>query len=776
MQYQIGPWLFLPARCVISSGGIEKELDPLTFKLINYFISQPDRIIPRQELVENVWMQSFVDDNAINRAISELRKQLTHKDHKAPIIKTHYRKGYSLTVTPKEVIENVPSPVLEQPVSVSADNEQVASQSEVSRVISTENLKGVHAANKQSTNAQSINPSNKEDSGDTQIRNNAFRKVSSYKWLLILVVLLLLINIVMDLQPSNEVDNENSFSTPTPLPNPMVDELEKKPAAILAKDVSIITSTWNIGSETQPLVSPDKILFSYTNNNNGKFSTYIKNLSSHKEVKLVYKDFHISAMSWQPLSRILLTEITNFKSECYYASFNLINIDDIPEPTFIKKCDKQVLTMAQLGVNGNLMYHIELDEKKLGQEIYQYNIQTQKSSVLIPSGNVQYGVTGMLLSPNGKQLLYRWYERNSPAKVYLFDLETREQRVLYQQSKEFSSVSLAWLPDSQHVAALKGNILQFINVETSETKAIKLPLTTQLNKIDFIDSNQFLSSPANSSLYQIVQVDNLFSELDPEFSILYASDSYNLLPTHSKKHKQTNYFVSSRTNQYQIWRAKNGKEEQISHFKQNEQFNLYILTLSDNEDYLLFSRNSKLEFIDLTTGVLHEIPELDHAKATSYVWSSNDKSIIYSSIKDKVSQIWQFDLLTRSNKQLTFAGGHKLLKNDQGNIFYINDNQLLSLNYEQNNNIDERYKKSITIPVAQCWCSVALTDEYFYSLSDPLSLSRMHLFNDEEQTDTLPRSINGTSMNAASNNMLTTLIKEKDTQIQRVFWSEISLP
>ena len=63
-------------------------------------------------------------------------------------------------------------------------------------------------------------------------------------------------------------------------------------------------------------------------------------------------------MSWQPLSRVLLTEVTDLKSECYYATFNLTNIDDIPAPTLIKKCDKQVQMMAQLGANGNVMYHI----------------------------------------------------------------------------------------------------------------------------------------------------------------------------------------------------------------------------------------------------------------------------------------------------------------------------------------------------------------------------------------------------------------------------------
>lgn len=75
MNYQIGPWQFIENRCVLVAGNIERELDPLLVKLLLYFVAKSQQIVPRQELVEQVWKQSFVDDNAINRAISELRKR-----------------------------------------------------------------------------------------------------------------------------------------------------------------------------------------------------------------------------------------------------------------------------------------------------------------------------------------------------------------------------------------------------------------------------------------------------------------------------------------------------------------------------------------------------------------------------------------------------------------------------------------------------------------------------------------------------------------------------
>ena len=72
------------------------NLEPLLFKLAVYFFANPERIIARQELAEQVWQQAYVDDNAINRAISDLRKALQHPKLTDSVLKTHHRKGYSL--------------------------------------------------------------------------------------------------------------------------------------------------------------------------------------------------------------------------------------------------------------------------------------------------------------------------------------------------------------------------------------------------------------------------------------------------------------------------------------------------------------------------------------------------------------------------------------------------------------------------------------------------------------------------------------------------------
>ena len=97
---QLGPWLFKPADFSISDATQRKELEPLLVKLLCCFATEPGRIISRQELIDNIWQQSYVDDNAINRAISELRKALQHPQLGQSPIKTHHRKGYSLQLQP----------------------------------------------------------------------------------------------------------------------------------------------------------------------------------------------------------------------------------------------------------------------------------------------------------------------------------------------------------------------------------------------------------------------------------------------------------------------------------------------------------------------------------------------------------------------------------------------------------------------------------------------------------------------------------------------------
>ncbi|MEZ7208556.1 winged helix-turn-helix domain-containing protein [Pseudoalteromonas sp. DY56-GL79] len=101
----IGCWQLNTATQTINNKHERKELEPLLFKTLMYLINNQERIITRQELAEHVWQLDFVDDNTINRVIFELRKQLACDLQPQPMIKTHYRKGYSFAIPTPEPTE-----------------------------------------------------------------------------------------------------------------------------------------------------------------------------------------------------------------------------------------------------------------------------------------------------------------------------------------------------------------------------------------------------------------------------------------------------------------------------------------------------------------------------------------------------------------------------------------------------------------------------------------------------------------------------------------------
>ncbi len=70
-----------------------QRLEPQIAKVLAYFLANQDRVISREELIEKVWNQRLVGDDAINRSISKLRQVLTPDDRSA-FIETVPRRGY----------------------------------------------------------------------------------------------------------------------------------------------------------------------------------------------------------------------------------------------------------------------------------------------------------------------------------------------------------------------------------------------------------------------------------------------------------------------------------------------------------------------------------------------------------------------------------------------------------------------------------------------------------------------------------------------------------
>lgn len=78
----------------------EKEVpfSALEFKLLSYFVRNPDRVLSRERILNNVWgVDTFVTDRVVDSHIRSIRKKLgAYKDH----IESIYGEGYRFNPVP----------------------------------------------------------------------------------------------------------------------------------------------------------------------------------------------------------------------------------------------------------------------------------------------------------------------------------------------------------------------------------------------------------------------------------------------------------------------------------------------------------------------------------------------------------------------------------------------------------------------------------------------------------------------------------------------------
>jgi DNA-binding winged helix-turn-helix (wHTH) protein len=60
----------------LTVGGEPCLLEPKSFRLLLFLIENRGRTVPKEEIIAAVWADTFVSDNALTRAIAQIRKAL----------------------------------------------------------------------------------------------------------------------------------------------------------------------------------------------------------------------------------------------------------------------------------------------------------------------------------------------------------------------------------------------------------------------------------------------------------------------------------------------------------------------------------------------------------------------------------------------------------------------------------------------------------------------------------------------------------------------------
>ncbi|HEX5133533.1 MAG TPA: winged helix-turn-helix domain-containing protein [Candidatus Krumholzibacteria bacterium] len=93
MRFRFGHYVLDEDARELRLDGREIEVQPLVFDLLRYLIVHRDRVVTKQELLDNLWDDALVVDGALQRVVSLARTALK-PGHAEQAIRTYARKGY----------------------------------------------------------------------------------------------------------------------------------------------------------------------------------------------------------------------------------------------------------------------------------------------------------------------------------------------------------------------------------------------------------------------------------------------------------------------------------------------------------------------------------------------------------------------------------------------------------------------------------------------------------------------------------------------------------
>ena len=95
--YRFGPFVMDPRRRTLFRGDLPVLLTAKAFDVLIFLVQNPNRLVTKEELLEAVWGDIFVEDGNLTQYISHLRKALGDNSEDTRLIVTIARKGYQFT-------------------------------------------------------------------------------------------------------------------------------------------------------------------------------------------------------------------------------------------------------------------------------------------------------------------------------------------------------------------------------------------------------------------------------------------------------------------------------------------------------------------------------------------------------------------------------------------------------------------------------------------------------------------------------------------------------
>jgi DNA-binding winged helix-turn-helix (wHTH) protein/Flp pilus assembly protein TadD len=117
--YRFGQFALDSRKRTLSRADSPVSLTPKAFDVLLFLVQNPNRLVAKEELLQAVWADTFVEEGNLTQYVSHLRKALGDNSEDARLIVTISRKGYQFTarVTVAETADVEKHAMLQAPVA-----------------------------------------------------------------------------------------------------------------------------------------------------------------------------------------------------------------------------------------------------------------------------------------------------------------------------------------------------------------------------------------------------------------------------------------------------------------------------------------------------------------------------------------------------------------------------------------------------------------------------------------------------------------------------------
>jgi DNA-binding winged helix-turn-helix (wHTH) protein len=95
-DFRLGEWLICPQLNTVQKDGQTVRLEHKFMQVLVCLASRPGEVVSKDELIRTVWVDTFVTDDVLTRAVSELRRILKDDAKHPRFIETISKSGYRL--------------------------------------------------------------------------------------------------------------------------------------------------------------------------------------------------------------------------------------------------------------------------------------------------------------------------------------------------------------------------------------------------------------------------------------------------------------------------------------------------------------------------------------------------------------------------------------------------------------------------------------------------------------------------------------------------------